>query len=114
MALEVYRGEIWLIDMNLIRGHEQAGTRPALVVSANPFNMGAADLVVVTPLTTRKRGIPLHVEVKPPEGGLKKISYVMCENIRSIAKERLNDRWGVVSDQTMRQVEERLRLLLEI
>ena len=112
--LESYRGEIWLVDLNPIRGHEQAGKRPVLVVSADPFNMGPAELVVVVPLTTRKRGIPLHVEVKPPEAGLKKTSYVMCENIRSISKERLNDRCGVVSDQTMRQVEKRLQLLFEI
>lgn len=114
MTLEVYRGEIWLVDLNPIRGHEQAGKRPVLVVSADPFNMGPADLVVVVPLTTRKRGVPLHVEVSPPEGGLNRTSYKMCENIRSIAKERLDDRLGVVSDQALRQVEERLRLLLEI
>ena len=84
------------------------------MVSADAFNSSPADLLVVVPLTTRKRGIPLHVEAKVPEGGLKKTSYIMCENIRSIAEERLNDRWGAVSDQTLRQVEERLQLLLEI
>lgn len=114
MALEAYRGEIWLVDLNPTRGHEQAERRPVLVVSADPFNTSPADLLVVVPLTTRKRGIPLHVEIKPPEGGLKKTSYIMCENIRSTAKDRLNDRWGAVSDQTLRQVEKRLRLLLEV
>jgi len=114
MTPDVCRGEVWLVDLNPIRGHEQAGKRPALVVSADPFNMSHADLIVVLPLTTRNRGIPLHVEVKPPEGGLRKTSCIMCENIRSIAKERLSERWGGVSERTLRLVEERLRLLLEV
>jgi len=40
------RGEIWLVDLNPTRGHEQAGKRPALVVSVDLFNFGPAELVV--------------------------------------------------------------------
>jgi mRNA interferase MazF len=39
------RGEVWLVDLNPIRGREQAGRRPALVVSVDEFNNGPADLV---------------------------------------------------------------------
>jgi len=51
------------------RGHEQAGTRPGLIVSTDYFNSGSAGLVLLVPLTTTRTGIPLHVEVIPPEGG---------------------------------------------
>ena len=108
------RGEIWMVDLNPTRGHEQEGQRPALVVSADQLNASAADLVVVVPLTTKGRGIPLHVEIQPPDGGVKKTSFAMCENIRSVAKERLTKQWGMVSKITMKEVEKHLYMLLDL
>lgn len=58
------------------------------------------------------RGIPLHVPISPPEGGVRERSYIMCENIRSVASERLVERWGTVLRATMATVEDRLRILL--
>jgi len=55
-------------------GHEQIGRRPVLIVSADQFNRAAGGwwpLAVVVPLTTRDRGIALHVPIQPPEGGLR-------------------------------------------
>ena len=106
------RGDIWLIDLEPTRGHEQGGQRPALVVSVDPFNHGPADLIVVLPITSRSKAIPFHVELSPPEGGLRVPSYVKCEDIRSVAKERLYQRWGAVSQTTIESVEDRLRILL--
>lgn len=108
------RGEIWLCDLNPVRGHEQAGTRPALVVSTDPFNHGPAELVVVVPLTTRDRDIPLRVAIEPLEGGVRERSFAMCEAIRSISTERLVRRWGTVGSQTLATVEDRIRILLEL
>jgi mRNA interferase MazF len=65
------RGEIWTADLNPTRGHEQAGLRPVLVVSMDAFNRGPSGLVIVLPITSRHRGIPSHVPVQPPEGGLR-------------------------------------------
>jgi mRNA interferase MazF len=106
------RGDIWTVDLEPVRGHEQAGRRPALVVSVDLFNHGPADLVVVLPLTSKAKGIPLHVSIAPPEGGVKAISYVKCEDIRSVAKQRLAKFWGRVSSETMHEVEQRLAILL--
>ena len=108
------RGEIWLVNLNPSRGHEQAGTRPALVVSADQFNHGPAGLVVICPMTTTERGIPLHVEVRPPEGGVRERCFIKCEDIRSVSTERLMDRWGDVSDRTLASVADRVRILLEL
>jgi mRNA interferase MazF len=105
------RGEVWLVNLNPVRGHEQAGERPALVVSADIFNHGPAGLVVVVPTTTRERGIPFHVEVIPPEGGLRKRSFIKCEDVRSISTERLSKCLGEICSATMAQVEDRLRIL---
>ena len=106
------RGEIWLVNLNPTAGREQAGTRPALVVSVDLFNHGAAELVVAIPLTSRAKGIPLHVEITPPEGGLSLKSYAKCEDVRSISTTRLKRKLGKVSSQTIDEVEDRLRILL--
>lgn len=108
------RGEIWLVDLNPVRGHEQGGRRPGLVISVDLFNHGPAELVVVLPVTTGKKGIPFHVEIDPPEGGVQKKSFIKCEDIRSVSKERLAVQIGTVSPNTMNAVEDRLRILLDL
>ena len=106
------RGDIWLADLNPVRSHEQAGRRPVLVISVDPFNQSRAVLVVVVPITSTLRNIPFHVVVQPPEGGLANRSALLCEAVRSISKDRLNARWGSVSPATMAEVEDRLRILM--
>lgn len=109
------RGEIWWADLEPIRGHEQGGKRPVLVVSTTFFNSGPADLVLVIPLTRTDRRIPIHVPIEPPEGGVTARSLILCDALRSISKERLgNGPLGSVSTHTMQRVESILRLLMEL
>ena len=108
------RGDVWEVNLNPTRGHEQAGIRPALVVSVDTFNRGAAGLVVVLPITTMARGIPFHVPLIPPEGGVRRPSFIKCEDVRSISRERLIAPWGSVSGNTMNTVDDRLRILLDL
>jgi mRNA interferase MazF len=109
---EPKRGDIWWIDLDPTRGREQAGKRPGLIISVDEFNGGPADLVVLIPITSKQRGVPLHVEIRPPEGGVKHKSFVKCEDVRSVSKSRLLGRLGGVKQATMEAVEERLQLLL--
>ena len=109
------RGEIWLADLNPTRGHEQAGSRPILIVSNDTFNRGPAGLVLALPLTRTNRNIPLHIAVDPPEGGLTSRSYILCDSLRSISIDRLGTTpWGVLTPNSMRQVEDILRLLMNL
>lgn len=108
------RGDVWLVDPDPTRGHEQAGRRPAVVVSADFSNHGPQGLVVMVPVTRRRRRTPLHLEIAPPEGGLRAISYVKCEDVRSMSTDRLIERWGVVSEGTLRQLADRLSILLDL
>jgi mRNA interferase MazF len=112
MSLDPSRGEVWVVSLDPTKGREQAGKRPALVLSVDPFNQGPADLIVVLPITSKAKGIPFHVNVKPPEGGLKQESFIKCEDVRSISKERLSQRLGAVTTKTMKLVEDRVRILL--
>jgi mRNA interferase MazF len=103
------RGDVWTVDFNPVRGHEQGGMRPCLIVSVDPFNRSRAALVIGLPLTTADRQIISHVPVMPPEGGVWRPSFVMCEQIRVLSRERLDQRWGRVNPQTMQAVEAQLR-----
>jgi mRNA interferase MazF len=111
-AIRPARGEIWFVNLDPTKGREQAGKRPALVLSVDQFNHGPAELVVIIPITSKANGIPLHVAVAPPEGGLIQPSFIKCEDVRSVSKERLLNKLGIVTTQTMAAVEERIRLLL--
>jgi mRNA interferase MazF len=106
------RAEIWRLNFDPTRGHEQAGVRPALVLSVDAFNRSPAELIVVLPLTSKNKGIRSHVPVAPPEGGLKVPSFIKCEEPRAVSKDRLAGRSGVVTPSTMAEVEARVRWLL--
>ena len=106
------RGEVWLADLEPVRGHEQGGIRPVLVVSVDEFNLGPGRLIYAIPLTTRDRQLPAHIAIQPPEGGLRQTSYARTDAMRSISQERLRQRWGALSRQTMAPIEDWLRTLL--
>lgn len=108
------RGEIWLVSLDPTIGREQAGTRPALVISDDLFNQSHAELVVVLPITSKSKGIRSHFEIVPPEGGLNVKSYVKCEDVRSISIRRLGRKLGKVNRQTMDEIESRLRFILAL
>ena len=108
------RGEVWKGNLDPVQGHEQAGTRPLLIVSDELFNRSRAELVIVVPITTKSKRVMHHVEVQPPEGGLRHRSFIKCEDIRSTDVHRLAERMGEVSDATMAAVERRLRRLLRL
>jgi mRNA interferase MazF len=114
MAVSASCGDVVLADLNPVRGHEQAGTRPALVISIDPFNRGPAGLVIVVPITTKDKRIASHLAIEPPEGGLKHRSYAMPEAIRSISRERLVKRFGAVTSETIATVRDQIRILIDL
>jgi mRNA interferase MazF len=112
------RGEVWPADLGSGRGHEQAGPRPVLVISDDTFNLGTSGLVMVVPLTSKVKkstNIPAHLYIAPPEGGLKTPSVILCDQLRTISKDRLiKAPWGIVSGATLVEVEKVLRVLLSL
>jgi len=109
------RREIWGARLDPTLGPEQQGARPVLIVSTTRFNHGPAELIIACPLTRTDRRLPSYIAIDPPEGGLRFRSFVICEQIRCLARERLADRpWGTVTPETMQRVETVLRALLEL
>lgn len=82
------------------------------MLSVDAFNRGPAGLVIIAPLTTTARRVASHVAIIPPEGGLDRPSFIMCEAVRSISTDRLVHRLGGVNLPIIEAVEDRLRVLL--
>jgi mRNA interferase MazF len=108
----VHRGEIWIAALDPVVGHEQAGTRPVLVLSENIYNQGPAGLVFGIPITSKLRSLPHHLRLQPPEGGLTLPSSLLCDGLRSLSRERLVRKLGVVSPTTLAKAEDILKILL--
>jgi mRNA interferase MazF len=111
---ESRQGEVWFVDLDPARGREQAGRRPALVISVDQLGAGPSELAIVVPLTTTDRPNPLYVALDPPEGGVRERSHAMPEMVRSVWRGRLVERWGAVSTQTLETVLQRVRLLVRV
>ena len=109
------RGSIWFVDLDPTVGNEQAKKRPCIVISANTYNQGPANLVVIMPITSRFRELYWRVPITPPEGGLDKKSFIICDQMRTISLMRFSSKClGFVSDYTLKEVEARIKLLLFI
>ena len=99
------------VRLDPVEGSEQGGERPALVLSPDVINEHSP-VVLVASITSRKteKIYPFEAAITPPEGGLSLPSKVMLMRIRSIDKTRIHGRYGCVESQTMKRVEEALRV----
>ena len=110
----IWRGEVYHVDLGRPVGHEPAFRRPAVVVSVDILNNGPGGLVVVVPITTTGYGLRSHVELEPEGSGLDHTSYARCDQLRVVSVERLSSRQGMVDpDQTM-DIDQALRLVLDL
>ena len=109
----ITRGDVWLVDLGLTRGHEQAGPRPCVIMSFEEL-AGQYGMVVAVPTTRTLLRFPTHVAIDPPEGGLRFRSFAMCEQVRSVSVERLLERWGSATPATLAKIELILYDLLEL
>jgi mRNA interferase MazF len=107
-------GDIWIVQLNPIQGHEQGGTRPAVIISTNLLNHGPADLVIVAPMTRTDRGVRWHVRLGTQDAHQGQTSVVLCDAIRSLSVQRLNGYAGRLSPGAMAQVARRLHNLLNL
>lgn len=108
------RGEVWLVDFGDPVGREQAGIRPAVVVSTDALNEGPAGGILAVPVTSTRRDLPSHIEIEPGESGLDHPSYAKCEDVKSVSERRLVERLGVVGPEPLFAIGRVLRYLLEL
>ncbi len=104
--------EIWLADLNPVRGNEQYGVRPVVVISGNAMNdnLGVA---IVCPLTTKiKNHAGCLVIGKNPSNGLTSDSEVITFQVRPLAKDRFMSRLGEISPEQLRSIKNGLHDIL--
>ena len=90
------QGEIWYANLNPSKGSEQAGLRPVVILSGNLLNQHL-NIVIVVPLTTKVKNYKGNPVLHPTKlNGLKAPSEMLVFQIRSVSKDRLTDRLGIV------------------
>ena len=109
----ILRGEIRWADLNPVRGREQAGLRPVLVLSHDVFNERSGT-VIAAALTSQpqRAGFPLTLELQAAR--LPKRSWVKISQIRTLAVERIGAKLGRVSPEELSQVVEGLNEIIGI
>ena len=107
----ILRGDIRWADLNPVRGHEQAGLRPVLILSQDIFNERSGTVIAVA-LTSQPQtaGFPLTLELKT--ASLPKQSWVKISQIRTLSVERLGKIIGRVSPEEIEQVIEGLNEII--
>jgi mRNA interferase MazF len=100
----VKQKEIWLADLNPVRGSEQKGLRPVVIVSGNMLN-DILPIVITCPLTSKVKFLKGNVVLMPDQNNqLTTNSEILIFHIRSISKERLVKKIGIITDQELQQI----------
>jgi mRNA interferase MazF len=94
-------GAVVWVEVDPVRGHEQAGRRPAVVISTDAYNESIPHLAVVLPVTSRDRGLPHHVQLKGPSLALATASFAMTEQPRAIDRQRVVGIAGEIDTPTL-------------
>jgi len=107
----ILRGEIRWADLNPVRGHEQAGLRPVMILSHDIFNERSGTVIAVA-ITSQpqKAGFPLILELKA--GNLPKKSWIKISQIRTLSVERIGKVIGKASMGELTQVIEGLNEII--
>ena len=105
LAAPVEPGEVWWALPDPAVGREQSGRRPVLIVSNERFHRTVTTLVVVVPVTTKDRRWPNHVELNAGVG-MEQRSFAMTEQVRTISRQRLTKKIGIVGESVLRDVRE--------
>lgn len=107
----ILRGSIHWADLNPVRGHEQAGTRPVLVLSHDVFNERSGTVIAMAITSqTQRAGFPLTYELKNDIQSRK--AWVKIGQVRTLSSERIGKSIGTVSPEELAQIVEGLNEIL--
>jgi mRNA interferase MazF len=106
------QGEIWYADLEPVKGSEQAGRRPVVIISGPSMNT-ALQIIIVCPLTSVIKNIKGCVIIeKNSINNLKKDSEVLVLQIRTISKHRLIKKLGSITNSQLELIKEGVNLYL--
>jgi mRNA interferase MazF len=108
------RGQIVEVDLDPVVGHEQGRSRPCVVVQNDAGNRFSS-MTIVLPLTDAAHiggPSPIYVPVQKGDGGIRKDSIVLCDQIRAVDQLRLGRIFGILAPETMQRVDRALLISL--
>jgi mRNA interferase MazF len=107
----IRRGDIHWADLEPVRGHEQGGRRPVLILSHNAFNQ-ASGTVIACAITSQPQRAGYPLTWKLPAGTLPRESWVKISQVRTLSTERLGDPIGQVADPDVARIVDALNELI--
>lgn len=113
--MKIKRGQIWYCDLSPVKGSEQGGMRPCLVVQNNKGNQ-FAPTTIIAPITSRetKAKLPTHIWLGIATSGLSVNSMVELEQIRVIDKSRLKQYMGYIQEGEQKLVDKAIKISLGV
>jgi len=107
----ILRGDIFWADLNPVRGREQAGLRPVVIISQDVFNERSGTVIALA-ITSQpqKAGFPLTLELTDVQ--LPKQSWAKISQVRTLSTERLGEKIGQVSPEVLAQLVEGLNEII--
>ncbi|MEO6884537.1 MAG: type II toxin-antitoxin system PemK/MazF family toxin [Bacteroidia bacterium] len=107
------QGEIWYANLNPIKGQEQAGVRPVVIISGNLLNTHL-HIVICCPLTSKIKNYKGNVVLQPTtKNKLKQLSEILVFHIRSISKERLTKKIGEITTNELLIIKQTLNEIMD-
>jgi mRNA interferase MazF len=110
------RGDVFFARLNPIEGSEQGGVRPVVVVSRDALNRFSPVVICVpvTDLANKKKLYPSHVKLNKGQGGLTMDSVLLCEQVRSLSKTRLEKYIGRLDKPALTSIDAALKIALDL
>ena len=111
----IRRGDIYYADLRPVVGSEQGGVRPVLIIQ-NDIGNRHSPTVICAAITSRmnKAKLPTHIELNAVRYHMVKDSVILLEQLRTIDKVRLNDKFCLLDSEIMEKVGKALRISLEL
>ena len=111
--MSIKRGDIFYADLSPVVGSEQGGVRPVLIVQ-NDVGNRYSPTVIAAAITSRqsKAKLPTHIPIEAQGCGLSKDSVVLLEQIRTIDKQRLREKWAASVTTLCRELTTRFQFHL--
>ena len=104
--------EIWYADLNPVKGSEQQGLRPVVIISGNVVNK-YLKVVIVCPLTTKIKNFKGNIVLQPnAENGLSQTSEILTFHVRSVSKEQLVKKIGKINVAELNELKDGLNDIL--
>ena len=115
IKMEIKRGDVTLVNFEPVKGSEQGGVRPSLIIQNDLFNR-YSPTTIVAPITSKlfKKEYPTNVLIKKEDSKLSRDSTILLNQVKTIDKSRIMKRIGLLDNFTMNKVDRAIKVSLDL